>query len=701
MPEFNKIQNKKQIQEALRQKKRLGIKDQPRQIVRETEDLSFLEWYVFQTMNTTPKQFIANLEIEYNAEQNLRDRRQRNIDFTRARHFNEPVWDNELGRYVTQWVYLRRRNIPPLTYNVVSKLVRSLTGQFREINTGNVVKCDSQDERGVELANFLTRCLDRIKKNNKARDKDAMNFQEMLVSSRPVYKNLWAQLRNDKNIDIKFRIVASDKFVMNPGITDYDLDNFYRGTEIHDGSLNDILKNFADGDFEKGMRIRNAYIRNSGNAMNNPTYSAQSFDGNERRNNSFQNYTGVNGTCRYYESWVEIADYEAITVDPTEIMSPRTTHKWRPADQVKKEVDAENARREEMMRDEADPKDYKIEFSTDFVPRWYAIFMTPWGEVLKVMESPFKSGQHPFTFTPPGLNGEYWGLVEEVLDAQLSLDRKIHQADAIIDNAAKGIWLIPDVAVPDEFSNKEYISKFKKADGAVIYKVRNDLTEQHLPKQVYANSANVSAQVQTMIQLFSNLTDEITGNYGAAQGRSDSATKTATGYALESQNAGLNVRDTMERYLSMLVDRDEKSLSLMLDGYTKADYYRILGIEIDPAELRTFNFHIEQSKGTNSPSQRWAMEQEILTMVYNQLIPFEVFAEVSTNPVMIQAKQKWEEWKKKVAQEQQNAQMQPDGAPQQHAEVPAEQQMMVQGTPQASMLQERGVDQKMRRLPGV
>nr|WP_319265308.1 hypothetical protein [uncultured Draconibacterium sp.] len=698
MPEFNKI-SKKQIQEALRQKKRLGINEVPKQhVVKEKEDVSFLEWYVFQVMNTTPKQFLSNLEIEYNAEQNFRDRRQRNIDFTRARHFNERVWDNELGKFVSQWVYLRRRNIPPLTYNVVSKLNRSLTGQFREINTGNVVKCDSQDERGIELANFLTKCMDRVKKNNKARGKDAMNFQEMMHSGRPVSKTGWGQLRNDKTTDIKFRIVSSDKFIMNPGITDYDLDNFYRGTEIHDGSLNDILQNFAKGDYERGMRIRDAYIRNSGNAMNNPTYSAQSFDGNQSRNNTFHNYTGINGTCRYYESWVEIADYEAVTVDPLEIMSPRSTHKWRPADQVKKEIDQENQRREEMMGDEADPKDYKITFFTEFVPRWYAIFLTPWGEVLDVRESPYRSAQQPFTFTPPGLNGEYWGLIEEVLDAQLSLDRKIHQADSIIDNAAKGIWLIPDVAVPDEFSNKEYVSKFKKADGAVIYKVRSDMTEQHKPTQEYANSANVSSQVQTMIGLFSNLIDEISGNYGAAQGRGDAGGKTATGYALESQNAGLNVRDTMETYLSMLVERDEKILQLIIEGYNKADYYRILGEEIDPAEISTFNFHVEQSKGTNSPTQRWAMEAELLNIVYQGLMPFEVFAEVSTNPVMIQAKQKWEELKKKMATEQQN--MPTGGVPEQDV-VPVDQKMMVQGTPQADMLQERGVGQKMRKLPGV
>lgn len=699
MPEFNQIQNKKQIRDILNQKERLGIKSQSGLVTREKQDLSFLEDYVFKTMGTTPKQFVANLEIEFNAEQNFRDRRQRNVDFIRARHFNEPVWDNELGRHVTQWVYLRRRNIPPLTYNVVSKLVRSLTGQFREINTGNVVKCDSQDDRGIELANFLTRCLDRVKKNNKARDKDAMNFQEMLISGRPVYKTLWGHIRNDKNTDIKFRIVGSDKFIMNPGITDYDLDNFYRGTEIHDGSLNDILQNFSEGDFEKGMRIRAAYIRNSGNAMNNPTYSTQSFDGNQRRNNSFHNATGINGICRYYESWVEIADYEAITVDPLELTSPRNTHKWRPADEVKKAMDAENSRREEMMGPDANPKDYKITFSTDFVPRWYAIFITPWGEVLKVVESPFKGAQQPFTFTPPGLNGEYWGLTEEVNDAQLSLDRKIHQADAIIDNASKGIWLIPDVAVPDEFTNKEYIEKFKKADGAVVYKVRSDMTEKHKPTQEYANSANVSSQVHNMIQLFANLTDEITGNYGAAQGRSDSQTKTATGYALESQNAGLNVRDTMERYLSMLVDRDEMSLMLMLDGYTKADYLRILGIELDPEELKGFNFHIEQSKGTNSPSQRWAMEQELLNMVYQQLIPFEVFTEVSTNPVMIQAKQKWEEWKKRMTQEQMTL---PGGPGGQALPIPAvDQKQMVQGSPQADMLKERGVQQEMRKIPRI
>ena len=137
-----------------------------------------------------------------------------------------------MKQWTTQFNYLRRRNIPPLTYNVISKFVRSLVGQFREMNTGNVIKCESRDERGAELAALLTICLEKIKTSNKCKAKDAMNFKEMLTSGRPIYKVMWGTKTGFDKPDVKFRIVTSPKFMVNPGVVDYDLDNMHQNNEL-------------------------------------------------------------------------------------------------------------------------------------------------------------------------------------------------------------------------------------------------------------------------------------------------------------------------------------------------------------------------------------------------------------------------------------------------------------------------------------
>jgi hypothetical protein len=630
---------KEDMRDALRRNKRMGLKrTNTFTKIERNNDISFLEWYVFNNIGTTPKDYVGNLETQYYAEQNWRDRRQRNVEFIRGRHFGEGVYDEQLQTMVTQWEYLKRRNIPPLTYNLVSKFSRSLTGQFREINTGNIVKCDNKDDRGTELADILTVCLDRIKKKNKARSQDAFNFKEMQISGRPVYKQMWGIVGNDKKPDIKFRAVNSSMFMVNPGVVDYSMANLHTMTEIHDTTLNDIVSLFANGDYEKGMEIRQAYNNYQGNERLQSSYSSQSFDGAQLRYNTFH-YQGVgNSSYRYYEVWTELSDFEAVTFDPLDGVGTYTSHKLRPVAKVKKEVEAENKYRAENLPD-VDPKDYTIDLQPKFVKRWYAIFLSPWGMVLDVRESPYRSGLHPYVFTPPDINGEQWGLIEEIINPQLSMDRQILQADAVLSNASKGVWLIPDTAVPDDFSNKEYIRELKKVDGAVIYKVKDGF-EDIVPKQIFANSQNVSSQVQTMIQLYSGLVDEVSGNYGAAQGRPGGSGKTASGYAQETANAGVNIKDTMENYLTMLVERDDKILQFIIEGYTRQDYLRITGEEIDPRELEMFEFHIEQSKGTNSPAHRFAQEQELLQLVYNQILPPEVYFEVSTNPVMLQAKQK-------------------------------------------------------------
>ena len=648
---MRKVNNASEIRHALARNKRMGLgivatKEQE-------EHISFLETYVFQNLGISPSDLIRNVEMQFSAEQNLRDRRQRNIEFIRGRNFGELVWDNELQKYVSQWIYNRRRNIPPLTFNVISKLVRSLVGQFRGINTGNVVSCDSKDERGQMLANMLTKVLDNVKDDNDSKTKDASNFKEMLASGSPVSKVLWDKKDVRKQEFIKFRNVNRAMISLNPGIVDYDMDNLHTICEIHDTSLNDIKGSFANGDYELGMAIESMYKKYQGDRRVQSSYSSQSFDGSQIRNNTFNMLGATNSAYRYYEIWIAASDYEGITEDPLDSPGVRVCHKWKSIEQLKKEVEEENARRIEMSEGDVDPSEIEIKFYTDFTERWYVIYMTPWGYVLDVRESPFLNGKHPYIVNPPDLNGESWGLVEEVIDAQLSMDRQIRQADSVIANASKGIWLIPDKAVPDTHSNKEYLSEFKKTDGAVIYHVEEGM-EDVMPRQVSAVAANVSNEIQGLIRMYSSLIDEISGNYGAAQGRGGSdVSKTATGYALETQNASLNVSDTMENYLTFLVNRDEKILFSILEGYTKADYKSITGEEIDPEELSRYQFVIKQSKGTNSMAHRMQLEAELLQSVRDGLLPFEVFTEVATNPIWVQAKQKLEEYNKKMAEAQQ------------------------------------------------
>lgn len=666
MPELNYIRSKEDVRSALRRNKMQGrntiglpVKD----IKPENDYKAFLEMYIFDKLNMTPMELLRSLEHQYYAEDDFRARRQRNIDFTRGRHFNELVWDAELKRYVTQWQYLHRRNMPPLTYNVVSKLGRSLVGQFREINTGNIVKCESKDTRGNELAIILTECVKKIKANNKAKNKDARNMKEMLHSGRPVFKVLWGSKSNMSKKDVRFRVVNTSKFGVNPGITDEDFANLHTAYEIHDTDINDIVEMFGGNDYRRGMEIREAYVKHQGDERRQASYSSQSFDGSELRNQTFYTQGVGNSSYRYFEIWTKISDYEASTYDPLELPGNNfKVHKWRNPENVQKEIDAINDERIANAEGDVPQDELLIQLTTEFRSRWYVSYISPWGYLLDIRESPYKNGIMPYVMPAPDINGEIWGLIEEVLNAQLSLDRQIIQADAIIANASKGVWLVPDTAVPDDMTNKEYLRELKKVDGAVIYKIRDGYDAKDvIPKQQFANAANVGNQVQQLIQLYSGLVDEISGNYGAAQGKGTSSATTATGYALESQNAGLNIRDTFEVYLDLLVQRDELILAFILDGYTKADFRTIIGEEIDPKEFEKYMFSIEQSKGTNSPQHRFALEQELLQLVYSQLMPFEVFLDISNNPIMVQAKQKLQEFNKMKAIEMQQTE-QPQNA---------------------------------------
>lgn len=693
------IHTKEGIKEALRRnkmqsKRTLGL---PTSEIKSRGEFSeFLEVYVFQQLNMTPNELLRSLEHQYYAKQNFRDRRERNIDFTRGRQLGEPVYDPDIKRITTQWEYNRRRGISHMTYNIVSKLQRSWVGQFREVNTGNIVKCESKDVRGQELASVLTECVNRVKNKNKSKSKDAKNMKEMLASGMPVFKVLWGSKDNMEKNDIKFRVVNTSKFNINPGVTDDDFANLYRGCEIHDTDLSSIVELFANGDYERGLMIKEEYIKFQGNEQIMSSYSSQDYDGSKLRNDTFYTQGTGNSSYRYYEVWNKISDYEASTYDPLELPgNDFKVYKWQNPKDVKKEIDALNEERLLNSEGEVAPEDILIQFSTNFRSRWYVTYLSPWGYVLDVRESPYKNGVMPYVMQSPDINGEIFGLIEEVLDAQLGMDKQIRQASSIIDNASKGVWLIPSDAVPDDMENKEYISQIKKTDGAVIVQMRaGQDAKEVMPQQVYANASNVGNQVQQMVQLYSNLVDEISGNYGAAQGKGTSSSTTATGYALESQNAGMNIRDTFENYFDVLLSRDELILRFVEEGYTKEDFFKITGEEIDPAEFDKYEFNMEQSKGTNSPAHRLSLEQDLLQQVYAGLLPYEVFLDISDNPVMIQAKQKLKEFNKQQAMNGQEPVMGAGGD-------------VSQNNPAQSTIQSPGVDagkiadNQMQKVKGI
>ena len=135
-----------------------------------------------------------------------------------------------------------------------------------------MVKCESKDDRGQELANILTTCVNRVLRMNESESKDAANFQEMLASGRPIYKLRWDSRDGIEPIDVRFRIVTMPLFTTNPGIVDYDLDNLHRATEIHDTDLGSIVMQFANGDYERGQQIESEYIRYQGSELQKSSY---------------------------------------------------------------------------------------------------------------------------------------------------------------------------------------------------------------------------------------------------------------------------------------------------------------------------------------------------------------------------------------------------------------------------------------------
>lgn len=655
------------VNEALRRKERLNVKskDLRKAINNKNAHLQLLSDFIFRQVKMSPKEYITIIQTMYSNENNFRQRRQRNVDYAQGRQLGDLVYDPTTGTHVTQETYLRRRDIPPLQFNIISKTVRSLTGQLRDSNTGNVVSSPNRSARPAKIIDILNKVLLNIKNKNLCTEQDAENFIEMLLSEQPVFKVVWGN-DNHANITknyIKSRVINRADFVINSGISTYDLRGLHTCVEIHNTDIEELLGAFSAGDPYRDERIRAEYYANYGNIENAESLGTQSFDGTEKKFQTVAEGYNSRHNCRYYEVWKKIGALEAVTLDPLEVNPQRVAHKWLDPSIIHKQVIEENNRRIKSASSQFEQKDYLIHYETTHVSRWYVMFLTPQGTVLDIRESPYKNSGHPYVITPLGINGEARGLVEDLIDPQNGLNRTIAISDQININAAKGVWLIPNTAIPDTMSKQEYIHQMKSSGGHVVYNADVASMQPYKPEQVYANPANISAIINSTISMYAGLPDDISGNYGAAQGKGGSST--ATGYALETKNANLNVKHIMDKYLAVLQKRDEAMLNLIKERYTKEDYAYLLGEDLDPIELTQYDFNIAKNEGVTSSAYAQQMEQEMiqLTMNFPDIFPPEALLETSTNPKFRQWAQAIESIKVKQQEEMAQQQQVPQAPP--------------------------------------
>ena len=85
------------------------------------------------------------------------------------------------------------------------------------------------------------------------------------------------------------------------------------------------------------------------------------------------------------------------------------------------------------------------------------------------------------------VNGECWGLVEDLIDQQKMINRNMVMFDFMNSASAKGVLLVPEDCIPDDGSLEEIADEWTRYNGVIKIRTR---TGAIIPQQISSNAIN-------------------------------------------------------------------------------------------------------------------------------------------------------------------------------------------------------------------
>lgn len=264
---------------------------------------------------------------------------------------------------------------------------------------------------------------------------------------------------------------------------------------------------------------------------------------------------------------------------------------------------------------------------------WYVKFLTPFGNCLYEGETPYLHKSHPYTLLLyPLLDGEVWGLVEDIIDQQRYINRLISLMDFIMGASAKGVLLVAEESIPDDMDIEDYTDEWSKFGGVIKYKSKPGVK---IPEQVSANSTNIGAMEMLSLQM--KLVQDIAGVSSAIQGQSAKSGTPSSLYAQEAQNSSLNVKDYMDEFSEFKRDRDMKALKVILQYYNESKTITVPGtrkafVHFDPEKIKNLDFDVVVTQSTDTPVYRQLVDDALFNLLNAQMIDIKMYLENSSLP---------------------------------------------------------------------
>ena len=553
--------------------------------------------------------------------EDFRDRRERSRKYERGDQWFEKVRDED-GNWTTEEDIILSEGRLALKQNVIRQLVKNLLGQYRTNPAKSVV--NSRTREDASLSEMMTNALQAAKDLNMTTEVDAQQFHEHLLSGMMVGKigyRPWKEL--DKS-DVTIDNINVNRIFYNTDVMDIRLNDLNMVGEIIDTDLDVIISMFArsEGD-EEWIRQEYGPLRGA------DTVSMDALTADVIDNLDF--YNPEETKYRLYEIWYLRSEWRLWVHDYAD-----GTYKFYPLE-YKPILEQELANRMAQAAVNGIPEEEVVgmDMEEKYEQYWYVRFLTPTGRVLFENETPYLHQSHPYVLNLyPLLDGEVWGIVEDVIDQQRYINRLISLLDYIMGTQAKGLLAVPEEAVPDDMDPADFADEYTKVGGVIFYKSKGGIPP---PQIIASHSSNIGASEILSIQM--QLVNELTGQNPAIQGQQGPAGTPASKYAMEAQNSSMNNRDLMDNFFSWIQRRDNKILQVILQFYNEKVYLGVAGKSYaeeakwyDPEAIKGISFTTNVTQSQDTPVYRQMIDDTLMRLTELNIIDGKMMLENSSLP---------------------------------------------------------------------
>lgn len=560
------------------------------------------------------------------------------------------------GKTITESAYLREQGKVPLKNNMIRNLVKSVLGQFEGSPTRPV--CVARNREDQTYGEMMTLAMECVYDTNRMDSLDAKTLESYMVTGIAVHKAQYTWLSEEQRHDVYVKGVSPYKVFFDNRIEDHAFRDISLIGELHDMSLSDVIRVFANTNPIKARRLRQLYTQRDSMA----TMEADTLKGDKNSSNSFYVCEDPN-MCRVIEVWRR---------ETREFLHCHDVARGRTYRLNIDQIDEVQRINEKRLNDGVEqgiaPEDVAlIETEISLDNYWYVRYFTPYGEVIAEYENPYWHGSHPYELSVyPFINQEAHSFVEDVIDQQRYINRLITMIDFIMGASAKGVLMMPEDAIPDGMSLEDITAEWVKYNGVILFRNKPG---QAMPTQISTNATNVGAYELLNLQM--KLIQDISGVQNALQGKTPRSGTSGVQYQQESINAANNLINLMSSFREFREGRDRKIVKLMQQYYQDDIYMNVQGVHRDEAkiyradEVRDVDYMLSISESATSPTYRMMSNELLLQLFQMQAIDVKSLLKNGSFPnadrLLADIEQREQQMQEMAAQQAQMAQAQAQG----------------------------------------